>query len=375
MSEQPSVAIVIASWNGRHLLAPCLASIAALDYPAGRLETIVVDNGSGDGTVGWLAAEHPRVRVLANGANQGFAVASNQGAEAAATDLVAFVNNDVRLAPDWLRLLVAARGQADAAAVGSRILDWDGRRLDFDGGAMNFYGHGVSRGHGRPAGGAAAGAAPQPTLFACGAAMLADRARFLACGGFDPDYFAYFEDVDLGWRLWVEGERVLHVPDALAYHRHHGSGIDPARHTRLLERNALGNVMKNYDDDSLAVVLPAALALLETRARLAGTGASALYEETRRDFESGRAVLEARRARVQARRRRPDRDILPLFVEPFRPSYFGPAYWRIQREVVAASGVGRLFAGAGGSLDDFVDELERRIVELERALAAARERA
>jgi GT2 family glycosyltransferase len=371
VSELPSVAIVIASWNGRPLLETCLPSIAALDYPRARLEVIVVDNGSTDGTVDWLAREHPGVRTIANETNAGFAAASNQGAAAARTDLVAFVNNDVRLAPAWLRSLVDALAGGEAAAAGSRIVDWEGRRYDFDGGAMNFYGHGVSLRHGRPCTDGAPGE-PRPTLFACGAAMVVDRERFLAAGGFDPDYFAYFEDVDLGWRLWVQGERVLHVPGALAYHRHHGSGIDPLRHTRLLERNALASVVKNYDDASLATVLPAALALLATRARLAEPERAAAYEETMREFEGERAALEIRRARVQAARRRPDREVLPLFGEPLRPSFFGHEYWQVQREIVAASGVERLFGPGASCMDDFVDALQCRIAELERELAGAR---
>src|SRR5262249_56188298 len=124
----------------------------------------------------------------------------NAGAAAATGEIVAFLNNDCRVAPTWLRTLVEALRAGGAAAVGSRLVDWEGRRLDFDGAAMNFHGHGSNRGFGRPY---LAGTArsPEPALFACGGAMAVERARFLAAGGFDPEYFAYFEDVDLAWRL------------------------------------------------------------------------------------------------------------------------------------------------------------------------------
>jgi GT2 family glycosyltransferase len=373
VSSLPPVSVVVVNWNGRHLLEHCLPSIAALDYPRESVEVIVFDNGSTDGSVDWLRQAWPAITVLGAGANLGFAAAADRAAAAAGGALVAFLNNDLRVEPGWLRRMVERLATGDAAVAGSRILDWEGARLDFDGAAMSFEGHGVSRGHGRPLG--AATGAPGPALFACGAAMLAVRERFLAAGGFDPDYFAYFEDVDLGWRLWVQGERVIYVPDAVAYHRHHGSGLAATERRRLLERNALASVVKNYDDASLAIVLPAALALLEARARLAGDEGGAVYRDTLAELEERRSALWARRAAVQARRRRPDREILPLFVEPFRPSFFGSAYWREQRRIVGAGGVARLFGAAGAAsagVDDLVEDLQERIEGLERELGAAR---
>lgn len=374
MPGLPSVSIVIASWNGRRLLESCLASITALDYPSAALEVVVVDNGSADDTVAWLARTHPAVRVVTNADNLGFAAASNQGAEAASGELVAFVNNDVRLDPTWLRPLVEVLQVGDAAVVGSRILDWEGHRYDFDGGAMSFDGHGMSVRHGRPYVSGLADA-PRPTLFACGAAMAVTRAVFLGAGGFDADYFAYFEDVDLGWRLWVQGERVVHVPRSMAYHRHHGSGMAADRHTRLLERNALASLVKNYDDSNLAIVQPAAVALLRARAEaVAATSsdaAAAVYKDTLVKFEAERVALGEKRAQVQARRRRSDDAILPLFGEPFRPCMFGREYFHMQQEIVRSHGVGRLFGGETVGMEAFVDELQWRIGELESELATA----
>jgi GT2 family glycosyltransferase len=382
----PTVSIVVPSWNGRALLADSLPAIAALEYPRERLEVLVFDNGSGDGSVPWLRETWPAVRVLESATNLGFAAACDRAAQAAGGELVAFLNNDLRVAPDWLTRMTSALVSSGAAAAGSRILDWSGTRYDFDGAAMNFYGHGASPRHGRPvrspvaaisaAAVDAADEAPRPALFACGAAMLVDRARFLASGGFDADYFAYFEDVDLGWRLWLEGERVLFVPAAVAYHHHHGSGLDDERRTALLELNALASIVKNYEDANLARVLPAALLLLEARARLAGGARAATYRDTVARFLDALPALRRKRAVVQARRQRPDRDIVPLFGEPLRPSFFGRAYWREQARVVRAfeimdiMGIKDIMGDAG--MDDFIAELQGRIEELEAALAAAR---
>jgi hypothetical protein len=90
--------------------------------------------------------------------------------------------------------------------------------------------------------------------------LLIEREVFLRSGGFDEDYFAYYEDVDLGWRLWVMGYKVLYVGAAVAVHKHHGAQqqVPDASRRVLLERNAMLTMIKNYDDENLARVWPAA---------------------------------------------------------------------------------------------------------------------
>jgi hypothetical protein len=368
VSSLPRASVAIVNWNGRHLLADCLPSVAALDYPRADLEIVVVDNGSRDGSVEWLRAEWPGVRLVTHAENRGFAAAANDAARAATGAVVAFLNNDCRVAPDWLRFLVETLGAEGAAAAGACMLDWDGHRVDFGGAAMNFHGHGRQRDWGR-SWVAGPPRAAEPALFACGGAMAVDRERFLVSGGFDADYFAYFEDVDLGWRLWVLGERVLYVPSAIAYHRHRGSAMDPARWRTLIERNALASLFKNYDDANLAVVLPAARALLAARAAADGTLGVAPYREAERAFEDAMPALRAARAVVQRGRRRPDHEIVALFREPLRPSCGGRAYWETQRRIVREHDLGRVLGtgvvdGADG-LGDFIAELQGRLDELE----------
>ena len=376
MSGLPPATVAIVNWNGRHLLESCLPSVFALDYPHTALECVVVDNGSSDGSLEWLAREWPAVRVVAHADNQGFAAGANAAAAAATGEVVAFLNNDCRVAPTWLRTLIEALRGAAATAAGSCLLDWDGARIDFDGAAMNFHGHGSNRGWGRAY---VPGTArlPEPALFACGGAMAVERTRFLAAGGFDAEYFAYFEDVDFGWRLWVLGERVVYVSAALAYHRHHGSGMDPTRWRFLLERNALASLFKNYDAANLEVVLPAARVLLAARGQAARGAEADAYSRAERAFDDGRTAWQAARDAIQARRRRPDHEILPLFREPFRPSAIGRAYWARQRQVVREHGLARVFGAAvveaADGLGDFIDELQGQIEDLGARLPAPRE--
>jgi len=263
----PTVTIVILNYNGRDLLPHCLESIFALDYPQDQLEVILVDNGSSDGSAHYVALNFPTVRVIGLPTNVGFAKGNNLGARAARSEYVAFLNNDMRVDQRWLLELVQTIQKSDdVAAVGSKILSWDGSEIDFIGGTLNFYGMGFQptdqSQHGDDC--------VREVLFACGGALLARRSVFLESGGFDEDFFAYFEDVDWGWRLWILGYRVLLQPKAIAYHRGHATGKKFAAEQRavLYERNALYMIIKNYEESTLERILPVALLLTAKRSSL-----------------------------------------------------------------------------------------------------------
>jgi GT2 family glycosyltransferase len=259
----PSVSIVVLNYNGRKHLDACLGSLLKLNYPRQQFDVILVDNGSVDGSVSYVAGQFPTVQLVKLTKNVGFARGNNIGAQAAKGDYVAFVNNDMRVDSEWLIKLVQAIQAEDATCVGSRILTWDGNEPDFVGGTANFYGMGFQP----ESGGSEDQDSMRDVLFVCGGAMLVRRDVFLEAGGFDEDYFAYFEDVDLGWRLWVLGHRVLFVPGATAYHRGHATGEKFAAERRALlyERNALFTILKNYGDETLSRVLPVALLLTARR--------------------------------------------------------------------------------------------------------------
>src|SRR3954452_11534522 len=105
----PRVTVVVVTWQGAHLLGPCLDSLALQTLPH---DVLVVDNASTDDTPEVLAA-HPDVRVIRNHANLGFAGGAQQGLDAATGDWVAFLNNDAVADPGWLSALVTA-AQADS---------------------------------------------------------------------------------------------------------------------------------------------------------------------------------------------------------------------------------------------------------------------
>lgn len=283
MNATPLVSVVIPTWNGREHLEACLAGVRRLAYPANALDLIVVDNGSTDGSVEWLRM-HPEVRLVANAENLGFARACNDGTRRSRAPYVAFLNNDARPDPGWLGPLVALmEAEPDVAATASLVLDEEGRRVDFGGAGMTPFGRGIQLGFGEPR--PEGRADPAPVLFSNGAAMLVRRETFLEVGGFDDRFFAYYEDVDLGWRLWVLGWRVMFVPGSVVYHRHHGSSsrFEPGLLDALMTRNAVMTAVKNYGDDILARLLPVLLLLEARRTQLAPPSVAARFHPSGRD--------------------------------------------------------------------------------------------
>jgi len=267
------ISVAILSWNGRRHLETCLAALAELDAPGVDYEILVLDNGSTDGTADWMRTailpRSPRVRLIASAANLGFCGGNNRLVAEASGDAVAFLNNDTRPQRGWLKALVKALAAAppDVAAVSGKIIDWAGERLDFGRGVMTFDGHAFQLDFRRPLATANVPAEGDELPFACGGNMLIRRASFLDAGGFDDDYFAYLEDVDLGWRLWSGGERITFAPEAVVHHRSSATSDLLGLYNRgfLFERNAYLTAYKNYEAGLWERIMPALLLTLVSR--------------------------------------------------------------------------------------------------------------
>jgi N-acetylglucosaminyl-diphospho-decaprenol L-rhamnosyltransferase len=216
----PAISVIVLNYNGRQWLEPCLAALAA-QADAPDFETLLVDNGSTDGSIGFVAARFPSVRIVDNGRNLGFAGGNNAGARAAVGDTLVFLNNDTIPAVDWLaRLHAASIAAPDRDLVTSRIVFLD--RPDIVDSAGDGYlraGGAFKHGHGAYV----AGFMSSREVFgACGAAFLIRRGVFERLNGFDEDFFMVYEDVDLSYRARLDGYLCWYAADAVV--RHAGSG-------------------------------------------------------------------------------------------------------------------------------------------------------
>ena len=339
-----TVSVIIVNYKGATDTIACLQSFTEVDWPANRIELVVVDNASGGDEVERIRAAVPSVKIVRSRTNLGFAGGCNLGVEKAHGEYVAFINNDAR--PDQAFLSAAIpvlERSVDIGAIATKVLDWEGRTIDFAGAGMSWYGQAYKIGVGAEA--ASGQELECDVLFGTGSSLIMRREVFEQVGGFDDDYFMFFEDVDLGWRLWLLGYRVRYVPRSISYHRHHASmsSIGSWREKFLLERNALYTIYKNYDDEHLSRFLPGALALSIRRGVVLGgddhtaldlahghdAGEGPTMEVSRTAMASTYAVdeftrrlpeLTAKREKLQAARKRTDPEILRLFGEPMQPN-------------------------------------------------------
>ena len=212
---QPEVSVIIVSWNGRQHLETSLTSVQA--QPGVEVETIVVDNGSNDGTAAFVRSRFPWARLIALDVNRGFAGGNNVGAAAARGRYVAFLNNDTCAERGWIRALLAGIDEAAGfALVTSRIVYMhDPHVIDSAGDGVLRWGGAFKRHHGEPA---ASAAETQEVFGICGAACMMPKSVFDELGGFDEDFFASHEDVDLSYRARLRGYRCRYVADAIVRH-------------------------------------------------------------------------------------------------------------------------------------------------------------
>jgi GT2 family glycosyltransferase len=256
-SNRPTVTVAVLNYNGRRLLEVVLPSLAAQRYQ--DFETVVVDDCSTDDSITYLREQHPGVRVVGTGtANVGVAAALNIAVRSARSDLVAMLNNDIELDPNWLGELVAAlRRHPEASSAACKLLNY-WRREELDGAGDIFTRSGIAtrRGHGQLDHGQYD---HEADVFAPTAGAALYRASALATvGPFDESFYAYFEDVDWGLRAQLSGYRCRYVPSAVAYHM--GSATTGGElnrfYFRLHRRNLLAVLIKDPPLGFLAANAP-----------------------------------------------------------------------------------------------------------------------
>ena len=234
--------VIVPTLEGGENLRQCLAALRAQTFADS--EVVVVDN-SGRGVARAPAAE-AGARVIENGENVGFGAAINQGIEAAPAEFVCTLNDDAVPDPRWLEELVqACRRDGSVGMCASQIrLAESPDRLDSAG--MQIYPDGSSKQRGWMAP-VAAFNAPEEVLFPSACAALYRSTMLERVGQFDPDFFLYCEDTDLGLRARRAGWRCVYVPSAVVYH-HYSVSAGRASTTKAfyVERNRGYVAVKNF---------------------------------------------------------------------------------------------------------------------------------
>jgi GT2 family glycosyltransferase len=312
--------VIIPNWNGQELLGPCLESLYRQDFS--DFETILIDNGSRDGSVAFVRDHFPQVTIIGFGENRGFSAAVNAGILASEGRYIALLNNDTEIDRLWLKELVATLdANPEVGSVASKVLfHSDPHTVNSAGDEFSVFGVPYQRRLMR--GDRDHFNEPRYVFSACGAAALYRRELFEKIGLFDEVFFAYQEDVDLGFRSQLAGYKCLYVPTAIVYHKYHTS-LSKASNLwfYLKERNKYFVLVKNLSAKLWLICLPLillqeALSLFEAIWR----GHFAAYCKARKDLWSYLPYMLLERRRIRGFRTVDDDYIRRLlcFKEPMR---------------------------------------------------------
>jgi GT2 family glycosyltransferase len=326
-----SVSVVIVSYHGDDEVLRCVGSVRAT---APEAQIVVVENGTPGAALAAAAAARDELELIVPGRNLGFGGGCNLGARRADGEVLVFLNPDSVVAPGAVAALAHAL-EDDGVGIATarlRLLD-EPELLNSGGNVLHVSGLAWVGGYRRPV---ASAAEPREVPFPTGAAMAMRADLFRALGGFREELFMYHEDVDLGWRVWLSGLRVVMTPAADVHHEYAFERNPGKRY--LLERNRLSFVLSAFSGRLLLLLVPvllaaeAAMAVLAwregwLRAKVAGWAWCARNAGT----------LARRRRETQSLRRVPDRDVAHLLTAVLDPAVVPvPAVLRLANPLVAA---------------------------------------
>lgn len=260
------VSIIIVNWNGINHLKKCLPSLARVSYD--NVEIILVDNASTDGSVEYVVKFFPKIKIVGNKKNIGFAGGNNKGVAKARGDYVLLLNNDTVVTRSFVNELVKVLDEnAAVGVVQGKILSMDYRsRLDSVGAFFTYTGFLYHYGYFQKD-----KKKYDNTKYlytAKGACMMIRKVLIDKIGLFDNDYFAYFEETDFCNRVWLSGYKVVYAPKSVVYHK--VGGTSNSMNNAFIQfhsfKNRINSYLKNLEAINLLILLPQHLLLCEIAA-------------------------------------------------------------------------------------------------------------
>jgi riboflavin kinase/FMN adenylyltransferase len=265
--ERPSVGVVILNYNGKNFLEKHLPSVLKTTYP--NCQIYVADNASKDGSVAFLRKNFPEVYIIQLTQNHGFAEGYNLALDTLEPDYFVLLNSDVEVPPNWLEPLVELMEKdRTIAAVQPKIralnqpeyFEYAGAA----GGWIDFLGYPFCRGRIFDSVEKDKGQYDQVSeiFWATGACMAVRAPLFKGFGGFDAEFFAHLEEIDLCWRFKRAGYKIMFTPRSTVYHLGGGTlGYHSPYKTYLNFRNSYYTLLKNEGIIKLAFLLPIRVAM------------------------------------------------------------------------------------------------------------------
>jgi GT2 family glycosyltransferase len=217
LNQSEKVSVIIPNYNGGERIVPCIKSILAQTYQP--IELVIIDNASSDGSLDLIRKQFPNIRLIETGYNAGWGIACNVGMKATTGKYIALLNNDAFLEKDCVAQMVKAINRDPKfGSCASRILLWDQKDVTEVCGLV-IHEDGSSCGRGR------LGPADQymkieEVFCANDCCCLYRREMIDDVGDYDPDFFIYCDETDIGWKHQLAGWKCVYAPDAVAYHAH-----------------------------------------------------------------------------------------------------------------------------------------------------------
>ena len=315
------ITVIIVNWNGKKILSKCLEGLKKQVYQ--DFSTILVDNGSIDGSIEFVKQCYPEVKIMALPENIGFAAANNVALRNIQTEFVALINNDGVAQPQWLDVMIKALdAHPKAGFAASKMVYYDKPDIiDRAGDAYTIAGAGSLRGRGAPA----QSYNQIKWIFgACAGAALYRMHMLNDIGLFDEDFFILYEDVDLSFRAQLNGYRCLYLPQALVYHMATRSiGYDTAKSVYFGHRNMEWTYIHNMPNKLIIrTIIPHLLYIIFAFIFFALKGHGRVYLKAKKDALLGLGTAIKKRKMVQAHCKVNHRYISQLF----DPEYFFSRY-------------------------------------------------
>lgn len=260
-TSTPLVAVVILNWNGQQYLSQFLPSVLNSGY--GNFKVYVADNASTDNSVAFVRESFPTVSIIQNAQNSGFAQGYNEALANVEADYFVLLNSDVEVHPNWLTPAIQMlENDTTIAALQPKLIDYNNRHLfEYAGAAGGFldkFGYPFCRGrifnHVEEDKGQYNQASE--IFWASGAALFIRKKVWHEVGGFDGDFFAHMEEIDLCWRIKNAGYKIVYCPESEVYHI--GGGTLQAENpykTYLNFRNNLAMLLKNLPSSRVFPVI------------------------------------------------------------------------------------------------------------------------
>ena len=260
----PTVSVIVLNWNGKYFLKNCLDSLEELTYPS--VEIIVVDNNSTDGSAEFIKKNYPKFILVENKKNYGFAKGNNIGFYASHGKYILFLNNDTVVKPNFLEPLVKdCEKDTKIGCIQPQIRLMDNKSmLDQMGSYISFVGFMYHYGYKKIY--SEKYSKKREIFSAKGACIMFPRKVLDKIGLFDEDFFIFFEETDLCFRVWLSGHKVLYEPKSLIYHVVGGdtTASDKYKYERriyLIFRNTNCSYLKNFGTWNFLTVYPIFLAV------------------------------------------------------------------------------------------------------------------